>query len=645
MAYFENSKDLKGKDKVLFDQRQEAVFSKELATLDHKVPLTCDLEIIKVQEPDSQNLFKIFQDLEFWKLAEEFSAKQAAKTAKICELKTKTDIASVIKRILKRGRVSFMQEVGEGDGLFGERSFFLSLGEEKVFSCRESNISLLKEVFEHEDVIKVTYNFKEILKGSSGHSIMFRGQVFDVMLAGYLLGPMQSFYSLNNLSWTYLKESIAEDLGCAAQVDAVDRLYSPLGEDLEKKSLTALLWDVELPLTYVLFEMESNGVSLDEKLLKKLSNECTQKIDELTATLYSMAEEEFNLNSPKQLSHVLFEKLKLPVIKRTKTGFSTNEAVLTALAEQHAFPALILEYRQLAKLKSTYIDALPKLIDSKTGRIHAQFHQTGTETGRLSSSRPNLQNIPIRTALGRQIRKAFITAASDLVLIAADYSQIELRILAHLSKDKELLKAFKQGEDIHTFTASLIFDAQESNVTKQMRDRAKRVNFGIIYGISAFGLSNDLKVTQGEAQDFIDRYFARYPSVKKFMDDEIRRCEEMGYVKTILNRRRYIPEIKSQNNGVRQFAQRQAINTPVQGAAADLIKLAMINIQEEIKAKKLKSKMISTVHDELIFEVPSSEKSIMIDLIRYQMEHAVELAVPVEVSVKVGKNWLEMEAV
>ena len=263
----------------------------------------------------------------------------------------------------------------------------------------------------------------------------------------------------------------------------------------------------------------------------------------------------------------------------------------------------------------------------------------------MSSSRPNLQNIPIRTALGRQIRKAFITAASDLVLIAADYSQIELRILAHLSKDKELLKAFKQGEDIHTFTASLIFDAQESNVTKQMRDRAKRVNFGIIYGISAFGLSNDLKVTQGEAQDFIDRYFARYPSVKKFMDDEIRRCEEMGYVKTILNRRRYIPEIKSQNNGVRQFAQRQAINTPVQGAAADLIKLAMINIQEEIKAKKLKSKMISTVHDELIFEVPSSEKSIMIDLIRYQMEHAVELAVPVEVSVKVGKNWLEMEAV
>ncbi|MCK5179502.1 MAG: DNA polymerase I, partial [Candidatus Omnitrophica bacterium] len=382
---------------------------------------------------------------------------------------------------------------------------------------------------------------------------------FDVMLAGYLLGPSQSFFGLNSLSWNYLKCAISEESKAAHEAQVLKRLYPLLDGELKDKSLSQLFENIEMPLAYVLYKIEEHGVNLDRALLKRLSKDCAAKIDDLTATLYTMAGEEFNLNSPKQLSHILFEKLKLPVIKKTKTGFSTNESVLTILSNEHAFPSVVLEYRQLAKLKSTYIDALPKLIGERTGRLHAQFNQTGTETGRLSSSQPNLQNIPIRTELGRQIRKAIIPSSKDLTMIAADYSQIELRILAHLSGDKNLIKAFKQGEDIHDFTASLIFEVDEKDVTSQMRNSAKRVNFGIIYGMSAFGLANDLKVPQAEAQEFISRYFARYPAVKKFMDGEIKKCEKQGYVLTLLNRRRYIPEINSKNGAMKQFAQRQAI--------------------------------------------------------------------------------------
>ena len=306
---------------------------------------------------------------------------------------------------------------------------------------------------------------------------------------------------------------------------------------------------------------------------------------------------------------------------------------------------MILEYRQLAKLKSTYIDALPKLISSVTNRVHTSFNQTGTETGRLSSNNPNLQNIPIRTELGRQIRKAFTPRRKSNIIISADYSQIELRILAHLSKDESLRKAFEKNQDIHTYTAALIFDVKEDKVTVEMRNTAKRVNFGIIYGMSAFGLAKDLEISQEAAQEFIDRYFLRYPQVKKFMDDEIKLAEKQGYVVTLLNRRRYLPEIKSSNMSIRQLAQRQAINTPVQGSAADLIKLAMINIQKEIENKRFESRMIITVHDELVFDVYENEKNDMVELIRDKMEHPLKLSVPIKATVKVGKNWLEMKEV
>jgi len=405
-----------------------------------------------------------------------------------------------------------------------------------------------------------------------------------------------------------------------------------------------LLKEIELPLSYVLSAMEETGVALDLSLLSDLSDDCHHKITALSEKLYKMAGEEFNLNSPKQLGHILFDKMSLPVIKRTKTGISTNEAVLTQLAQMHEFPALILEYRQLAKLKSTYIDALPKMVDASSGRIHAQFDQAGTETGRLSSRQPNLQNIPIRTDLGKQIRKAIIASKGNY-LIAADYSQIELRILAHLSNDPGLISAFSDNQDIHKHTASLIFDVSHDDVDYEMRDTAKRINFGIIYGMSAFGLSKDLGITQPEAQEFIDKYFVRYPKVQDFMQACIKQCQDGGYVTTLMQRRRYIAEINSKNNAVRQYAERQAINTPVQGSAADLMKIAMIKVDQEMKKKKLRSKVVMTVHDELVLDVVKDEVGVVRDMLRVIMEGALELIVPVRVSVKQGKNWLEMKDV
>jgi DNA polymerase I len=632
------------KEQLILDQEQEARFSKELAILDAAVPFPCDLLQLKVQEPDRRRLFEIFQELEFRKLAEEFDTKEATVNVTVRSVKTIKDVKSLIKEIEKEGQFAFTVEGSVEDGLFSDQTVFVALRSgDEVAAVAQEAVPALKSVFENPDVLKIAYNIKEKLKALARRDIGIKGEAFDVMLAGYLLGPTQAFFDLNNLSWHYLKSSIAQDSKYAAEAQAIGKLYPLLAEELKDKALLKLFRDIEMPLAYVLYKIETNGVNLDLSLLKKLSKDCEKKIDALTASLYQMAGEEFNLNSPKQLSHILFEKLKLPVIKKTKTGVSTDESVLTALAEDHEFPSLILEYRQLSKLKSTYIDALPKLINPDTGRLHTQFNQTGTETGRLSSSQPNLQNIPIRTELGRQIRKAIIPSEKSLNMIAADYSQIELRILAHLSGDKNLIKAFQKGEDIHNFTASLIFEVEEKDVTPEMRNSAKRVNFGIIYGMSAFGLANDLKVSQQEAQEFIDRYFARYPAVKEFMDGEIRKCEKEGYVATLLHRRRYLPEIHSKNGAMKQFAQRQAINTPVQGSAADLMKLAMIHIQREIEDRKLAARMISTVHDELVFEAPENETNEIVDLARRRMESVAELKVPIKVSVKVGKNWLDMK--
>lgn len=623
--------------------KDSAFFSKELAILETTVPFHFDLEQLKVEQPDNKQLYEMYQDLEFRKWADELSAEvKTVEDIKICSLKEKPELNSIIDEIKAEGKFSFL--VSESDDLFESNNIYFSIGRAKIYSLKMELLAELKGVFCDATITKITFDIKSASKVLALYSCELNG-CFDIMLAGYLLNPSRTSYSISDLSWEYLKVSVPEQNKIEHETKNIYLLFPFLSRELESKSLLPLFNGIEIPLAIVLSKMERTGVKIDIELLKDLSTSCEQKIDDIKSQLFTMAGEEFNVNSPKQLSVILFEKMKYPVDKKTKTGYSTDESVLNKLAKDNEFPKLILEHRQLAKLKSTYIDAFPVLVDRDSGRIHASFVQNGTETGRLSSRNPNLQNIPIRTELGAQIRKAIISSSEDRILLAADYSQIELRILAHLSGDETLKKAFYADQDIHQYTASLIFDVEESKVTKEMRNSAKRVNFGIVYGMSSFGLSKDLDVSQKEAQMFIDKYFDRYPKVKEFMDNTIKECEANGFVHTMLNRRRYIPEINSKNMSVRQFAQRQAINTPVQGSAADLMKLAMINIQNEIEKRKLGSKMIITVHDELVFDALKKEKDEMLELISSLMETPLKLSVPVTVTVKVGVNWLEMTEV
>ncbi len=643
------------------EHKDMAVLSKELATLESQVPLDFNMEDLLVKEADMERLLGLFKKLEFNRWAQELMAHyQTEESKEIKCIKEKEEFQSLIDNIQSSGEFAFLLEKCEeerGEDFFQEeRYLYLSIAGETVYRLNFQDVGYIRTVLEDNRILKITYNVKSFLKALSladftGEMISVLSKIkgsqnfFDVKLAGYLLSSGEAAFKLNDLSWEYLKNALSEDASYSNKVVALYQMYLLMHNQLNARGLISLLENIELPLTFVLFNIESQGVNLDVPFLEELSCECEKKIDALTSQLYGIAGEEFNINSPKQLSHILFDKLKLPVIKKTKTGYSTNEDVLLTLAPKHEFPSLILEYRQLAKLKSTYIDALPKLVKQKTKRIHANFLQTGTETGRLSSRNPNLQNIPIRTELGRRVRKAFIPFDKDSLLMKADYSQIELRILAHLSNDEELKKAFEGNQDVHRYTASLIFDIAEGKVTTEMRNTAKRVNFGIIYGMSAFGLAKDLNIFQDEARDFIDRYFLRYKKVKLFMDETIKLCESQGYVTTLLGRRRDIPNINSKNGPIKQFAQRQAINTPVQGSAADLIKLAMINVAKEMEDKQFQSAMIITVHDELVFNIKKDELADMTTLVREKMENSFSLSIPIKVSIKAGTNWLDMEEV
>ncbi len=640
----EKVKSLKVKEKLM-NQKDQAFMSRDLAVLETDIDVEVNFEKLRVTAPDSNRLHAMFKDLEFKSLADEYGASTVRKSAELVMITKEDDCKKLIVDIKSAGVFSFIAQGGDFQDFLSQAKLFISLEKEHVYQIEQNQISLFKEVFKNKKIEKITYDLKAGLKELDVFDIELSENTFDVMLGAFLSNGSGATIDLRDIMWKFLRVSVAEKEEDFVLTADFMLLRAELLKKLKEFNLENLLMNIEIPLSYVLFLMEKEGVALDLKLLKKLSKECEEKINVLSKEIFKLSGEEFNLNSPKQLSKILFEKLEMPVIKKTKTGFSTNEEVLKVLAQDYQVPLLVLEYRQLAKLKSTYIDALPNLIDQKTGRIHTNFVQTGAETGRLSSKSPNLQNIPIRTKLGRQIRSAFIPGIKGWDLVSADYSQIELRILAHLSKDEGLKKAFKENQDIHSFTAQQIFDVSESDLTKDMRMMAKRVNFGIVYGISAFGLSKDLKVPQSEAQEFIDRYFDRYPLVREFMDSEIKNCERRGYVLTLLNRRRYLPEILSKNNAIKNFAQRQAINTPVQGTAADLMKIAMINVHKEMTAKKMKAKMLITVHDEIVLETPQSERENLVSLLKTNMENALELSVPVKVSVKVGKNWLDMKDV
>lgn len=667
------------KKKILAEGRESAYLSKELACVDTDVPIDIDFEELELKEPNQARLLELYKELEFKSLLKDLTPTKSLKSEYILvddekafdallnglkrskEFVFDTETTSEDPVLAKLAGLSFSWKegtayyVGVSEGASEEKKLDLELA-----------IGKLKDIFEDETIKKTAQNVKYDYIVLANYGIHVRGIIFDTMVASYLLNPSKPNHGLDDISFEYLNHkmttSIHELIGkgkSAITMDKVDvakvsdyscedsdvtfRLKEILEKDISRKGLDELLYKVEMPLVEVLAEMEMAGVSIDKEYLADLSKEMEKRLDKLTGKIYELAGEEFNINSPKQLSVILFEKMKLPVIRRTKTGISTDEEVLTRLALSHPLPEKLLEYRELSKLKSTYVDSLPDLINPATNRVHTSFNQAVTATGRLSSSGPNLQNIPIRTEEGRKIRKAFIASDKNNVLLSADYSQIELRILGHLSEDANLIKAFKEGSDIHAYTASLVFAVKESEVNSDMRGMAKTVNFGILYGMSPYGLSQSLKIDVDKAKEFIDSYFERYPEVKFYLEGLIEEARQNGYVTTLLGRRRYIPEINSPDMRMRQFAERTAINTPIQGSAADIIKVAMISIYERLSKKELAAKMIMQVHDELVFDVPKDELKEVCRIVKDGMENVIKLKVPIEAHIESGANWLDME--
>ncbi len=520
-------------------------------------------------------------------------------------------------------------------------------------------LNILKPVLEDDSIAKIGHNLKYDILILRQEGIHVKGILFDTMLASYLINPIKPNHSLEDTGLEYLhykkrafsdvmgkRHSFAEvpiedAVGYAAEdAELAMELRHILFEKLSEEGLYELYLNMEMPLIYVLADMEEKGVKINRGKLGEFSAEMDKDLDALKSRIYSLAGEEFNINSPKQISKILFQVIGLQPTKKTKTGYSTSVDVLGYLAAEHELPGEILNYRTLHKLKTTYVDALPKLINKKTGRIHTSFNQTVTSTGRLSSSQPNLQNIPVRGEWGAKIRQMFIAEDGNFI-ISADYSQVELRILAHLSNDQGLINAFKKDIDIHSRTASELFDIPVDEVTEDLRRIAKTVNFGVVYGISPYGLSEALNISPKQAGVYIEQYFEKHDGVKRYMEESVKFARENGYVVTLSGRKRPIPEINSSNANIRQQAERLAINTPVQGTAADLIKIAMINIWKNLEKKGFEARMLLQIHDELLFESPENEIKSVSDLIRNEMEEALFLSVPLKVDIGYGKNWAE----
>ncbi|MEJ2096256.1 MAG: DNA polymerase I, partial [Deltaproteobacteria bacterium] len=663
----------------LIKYKQQAFLSKKLVTLNEKAPLEIDFEAFRIQPPNTAALSALFKKLEFRQLQRLFpeQADLSRKTYQgVFELNALKKIAE--EKLAGSELVAIDTETTALDPMKAELvglSFSVSENEAWYVPCghQDSNtpaqisisdaLNTLKPVFEDPAIKKVGQNIKYDWIVLQRHGAHLRGVAFDTMLASYLINPSKRAHSLDQIALDFLnhKTITYEDLTgkkgktessfaavpvekaipyACEDADITLQAYHILKKEIEKLGLDRLMETVEMPLVPVLKDMEMRGVTVDRERLHALSKSFENQLQQIEQEIYQLAGETFNINSTQQLGHILFEKLKLPVQKKTKkkTGYSTDVEVLTTLAGHHELPKLILRHRTLAKLKSTYADALTDLIHSESGRIHTSYNQTVTATGRLSSSDPNLQNIPIRTDEGREIRKAFIPKAG-WHMVSADYSQIELRILAHYSGDEILIKAFDQDEDIHTRTATEVFQVFPSFITQDLRRQAKVINFGIIYGMSPFGLAKSLGISQKMAKTYIDNYFKRYQGVKKFIDRVVRESRESEQTSTLLGRIRLLPDINSSNATQRHFAERTAINTPIQGTAADLIKVAMIRVDRKIKSNRMKSAMLLSVHDELVFEVPPEELSQSVSLVKETMENVWELRVPLKVNIEVGKNW------
>ena len=668
------------KEKLVQD-KELALLSRKLVTIDTAMKLECSLDDLKVRPSKNEDLRKLFSEFEFSSMLAvlESESEETSKTTRPLKKNYETVLTEVafnkwIKKLKKNKifaldlettslrpvqaravGVSFSCDTGEACYIPLAHSYLGvpdQLGVDWVFDK-------LKPILEDPEIKKVGQNIKYDFIVLKNEGVQLQGIAFDTMLASYLLNPSSRGHNMDALALEHLGHTTikykdvvgtaSKEIGfdevqidrateyAAEDADITWRLYEKLSSLLKGDDLK-IFEKLELPLLKVLGDMELEGMALDKPHLQKLSQKIHLLLVEQEKEIYELAGEQFNINSPKQLSVILFEKLELPVIKKTKTGYSTDVSVLEELSADHELPEVILLYRQLAKLKSTYVDALQEEIFGKTVRVHTSFNQSVAATGRLSSSNPNLQNIPIRTEMGREIRKSFIAEKGNKIL-SADYSQVELRVLAHLSEDESLIDAFINGEDIHTRTAIEIFGTTAERLDAQARRMAKAVNFGIVYGLSAFGLSRQLKIFPKEAKKFIDKYFELYKNVKIYMERTVEDARDIGYTLTLMNRKRYLPDLSSKNRQAREAAERIAINSPVQGSAADLIKLAMINLDRKIAQKKLNSRMILQVHDELLFECPSEEEEVMRALVKKEMEEVMALKVPLVVDIGWGDNW------
>lgn len=673
---YEHLENLSPKLRQKLEENHDMAFlSKNLATIVRDVPYDIDIAHCNYGEPDYHTLLELFRKLEFKSLVKNITEKmkkngiqagpqQGAEESDYSVSGRELPVDEALDTIagdLDKGEIAIHYELSNPDPMLAELTGFgwsvepgtavyvngAKEGQTELFR-EEINLAPLAAMIQSAAGLKkYCHDAKRLMVNLDRYGIRL-DNVEDVMLAAYLLNPTGQNQDLADLAAKYLgRNFIPQDpvSDACLKADTILSLRNVLAEKIRDDEMKELYYEVELPLTRILADMEITGIRVDPDMLKNMSSEMADKLNTITTEIYKLAGEEFNINSTKQLGYILFERLNLPVIKKTKTGYSTDVEVLEKLAEEHEIVAKILEYRHIAKLKSTYVDGLAGLINPRTGKIHTTFNQAVTATGRLSSTEPNLQNIPIRMEEGRRIRKVFVPTETGSLLVAADYSQIELRVLAHISGDEKFIQAFRDGEDIHTHTASEVFGVPDSEVTREMRDSAKAVNFGIVYGISDFGLARNIKVSRKDARVYIDNYFNRYPGIKKFMDEIVIKAREQGYVTTILNRRRYLPDIFSPNFNIRSFGERTAMNTPIQGSAADIIKLAMVHVDRKLKEKGLKTRMLLQVHDELIFEVPEAELEEAVCLIRDCMENAIKLEVPLTVDMKQGPNWYDMEKI
>ena len=628
--------ELKGKQQEnVRNFAEQGLLSKHLATIMLDAPVEFNAEELELNEPNAPALLELFDELEFRTFKQRFIRDYG-----VVESGKGKDESGKLKVKSEELKKEPQKTEALHSSLFTPHSSLTI-----VLSQDESQWDEHRAGIENPSIVKVGYNLKPILAKLYRKGITPQGPWFDVMIAHYLIEPEQR-HTLDYLSEVYLHKEYNPDgnLWNPNEGDEiVEELYQIFQPMLLQNGMDRLFYNIEMPLVHVLGVMEDNGVKIDSDNLKAISQEFGQHIHELEDQIYSMAGVKFNIASPKQLGEVLFEKLQLDSkAKKTKTGqYATGEEVLQKLSGKHPIINAILEYRSYTKLKSTYLDALPALIHPKDGLIHTSFNQAVTATGRLSSNNPNLQNIPVRTALGREIRRAFVPRGPEYTLMAADYSQIELRIIAHLSGDPAMVNDFKLGHDIHAATAAKVFHVPMDQVTKEQRSRAKAVNFGIIYGMSAFGLAERMELSRSEASDIIKKYFEEYAGIKEYMNRSIALAKERGYAETIMGRRRYLRDINAANGTVRNFAERNAINAPIQGSSADMIKIAMVNIQREIERLGLRSKMILQVHDELVFDARIDELETLKAMVNEKMVNAMPLSVPVVVEINTGDNWLE----